>query len=1037
MNAIEDGPERLDPNAHLPIEVIVGTLFRVSVETWRQTEPDATRKPTRAGEVLDLLVRWAPPAAVADLRQGLAGGDPRALATLAAVEDRLRELLEIVSPRLIAQRDAKAWNVLREESELTAAIADALGDVWPLANARLLQALAARASRDVLGAIEAYQSAIETLAGAPHGEHMSAVAYDNLGNLLGEVGQLDEAVAAYDAALRFETQPDGTRSILANQANALAALGEYQAAVGLYEQIIAALDDRQPDPRRLAAALDNAGQSIRLLGDLDKAGELLERARALWRADDLGDRAVNALARSDLARDRKDEPAAATAFREAHDLEFARARAEIDRDHYREGFKTARAGALPMEQTMALLAGSLAPSTNPLDPFQPFVDAAAIARDRGDVALALRIDANLAGRLFDVGAVDRAVALAWRIQNEANELGLAYAECAALATLGSLIAQGVDADFPLGPLTPYAFATTLFDLHLESVEDADLDPDTARLERFSTGALDNELGLLASRHGAYDLAVGYMERAVTGARAPELSERLLNRLAGLAYAKEHSGDRDGARSIDAELLELLAAGDVSPRGEIVARRAIAHRLAATEPERAIEQLRAATNALEHLRATTTGGGLARAEIARQFGGLASMLADLLRQQGDHAAAFDALQGDKARRTMAVLADLHGDSDRPATANEIGALLPADGLLIDLAVAPSSVTAYVVSPGGAVAATTVEGDPEELTVEFGDVRDRQEKLVRCVLRNATLTTLAGELTNGERSGKRIFLVPDGPFHNLPVHATPIGDTPWYERAPVAQLPAAGILRFPTSGRVQQLRCYVAGDSHGDLPQAAAEIAAVAMLLGTEARGQKACTRAALEQMLTTDELDIVHLAVHGRGDVRRGGRASLLFAADTPSGVEWVPFDALAQLPWRARLVVFSGCSTAVTGPRQGSELVGVARAALEAGAGAVIASLWPVGDEPAKVMMTAFYRSLRAHLDAGVTDIRVPLDDARGELRSWLQTTDRGDRHARDGREWPVEGPPPAAPGHPPPEPTVANALEWAPFVLVGNPLWA
>ena len=1034
MSAAGAGPGQLDPNAPLPIELIMGTMFRVSVESWRQTSPDATRKTTSPDELLGLLARWAPAAALADLKQGFADGDPRALTTLAIVEERLGELLESLMQGLLARRDAEAWNALREESELAAAIAAALGQVWPLANAQLLQARAARGSRDVLGAIEGYRAAIETLKTAPHSGHMLAVAYDNLGNLLGEVGELDEAIISYDHALAAESQPGGTLSILANKANTLAALGEFQAAVGLYEQIIAALERQEPDARRLAAALDNAGGSIRVLGDLEKAAAMLERARTLWPTDDLGDRAVNALVRSDIARDGHDEAGAARAFREAHELEFARARAEIDVEHYRGGFATARHSALPFQDTLDLLMRSVAPSANPRDRFQSFVDAAALARERDDIALALRIDGDLASQLFEVGAVDRAVELAWQIQKEANARGLAYAESIALGTLGSLAAQGVDLQFPLGPLTPYVFARVLFDIHLDCVQGAELDPRIALIETFTTGALDNELGLFATRCGAYDLALEYMERAVAAARAPELQHRLLNRLVGLAIIKEHEGDLDGVHAIDAGLLGLLAAGGLAASGEIVARRAVAGRLTATDPKQAIEQLRAASAVLERLRSATPGGGLARAEVARQFGGLSLMLANLLHEQGEDEAAFDALQGDKARRTMAVLADLHGDSDRPATAAEIGALLPPDGLLIDLAVGPSGVTAYVVQPGGAVTATDAEGDPEELTVEFGDVRARQEQLVRCALQNATLRSLARELTGGERAGKKIFLVPDGPFHNLPVHATPIDDDAWYELAPVAQLPAAGCLRFPTSARAQQLRCFVAGDSHSDLPEAAAEITAVAKMLGTGAHGQTACTRAALEQALGSGELDIVHLAIHGRGDVRRGGRASLLFAAADRAGVEWVAFDELAQLSWGARLVVFSGCSTAVSGPRQGAELVGVARAALEAGAGAVIASLWPVGDEAAKVMMIAFYESLRDQLDAGATDIRVSLDDARSELRRWLGAADRGPRHARDGREWPGEAF--AAAEQRPMDPAVADALDWAPFVLIGNSLW-
>jgi hypothetical protein len=161
----------------------------------------------------------------------------------------------------------------------------------------------------------------------------------------------------------------------------------------------------------------------------------------------------------------------------------------------------------------------------------------------------------------------------------------------------------------------------------------------------------------------------------------------------------------------------------------------------------------------------------------------------------------------------------------------------------------------------------------------------------------------------------------------------------------------------------------------------------------------------------------------------GGRSSLLFASEG-GGTEWVPFDELAKLPWNARLVVFSGCSTAVAGPRQGHELVGVARAALEAGAGAVLACLWPVGDPAAEVLMTAFHSSLSHARMARPTDLRVLLDEARTVLEAWVRSNVQGRR--RDGCRDLV----PADATAPTIDLSVGRILAWAPFVLYGDPIW-
>ena len=81
--------------------------------------------------------------------------------------------------------------------------------------------------------------------------------------------------------------------------------------------------------------------------------------------------------------------------------------------------------------------------------------------------------------------------------------------------------------------------------------------------------------------------------------------------------------------------------------------------------------------------------------------------------------------------------------------------------------------------------------------------------------------------------------------------------------------------------------------------------------------------------------LLHLALHGRGDARHGQRGSLLFS-DGAGATEWI--DSLRRF-WKAAnvsLVAPSGCSTAVTGPAHGYELVSLAHNVIEAGTSAFI-----------------------------------------------------------------------------------------------------
>ena len=244
-----------------------------------------------------------------------------------------------------------------------------------------------------------------------------------------------------------------------------------------------------------------------------------------------------------------------------------------------------------------------------------------------------------------------------------------------------------------------------------------------------------------------------------------------------------------------------------------------------------------------------------------------------------------------------------------------------------------------------------------------------------------------------SGARVLLVPDLGLHNLPLHIVPVSGRPWCERVSIGYLPAAGVLEVrPEDSRPGAV--FIAGDSRGDLTGAADECNDIARLYGVAARTRGACTRAALEAALDAGPLDIVHFAVHGRGNPLHGGQASLLLA-DGKGRTEWVDLEALVNRPWRVNLVVLSGCSTGLSGPREGHQLVSVASQILQAGAVAVVASLWPVGDAAAQKAMVAFHTAL-CGADGGWPDLRSALDAGRATLAGIAAPAVAA---ARDGRD--------------------------------------
>ncbi|HWZ72684.1 MAG TPA: CHAT domain-containing protein [Casimicrobiaceae bacterium] len=941
--------------------------------------------------------------------------------------------------RCVQLKSAGQWAPLRQEAAAAARSAAAIGREDYRARALFLLAQAHRFHGDTQGTIATYRDAIaaETTAGD---KNLLSAAYDNLGNALADAGLLDEALAQYAHALQYEAHSEGRAAILNNKAMRLVELGMLRSAADTFEQQVRELERAGITGSKLAVALDNAATTIFGQGDAADALALLERTAGLFAPDDLRGRTINALSRSNVQAALGNKEAAAAAFREAHDFAFAIAR-NVDSEHYRQGFEASRAARLgPGDPAYRLfIEGIRAKDANAWAPgVERLRQASDRARKAGDHAFALRIEANSGALLADAAQVEPAIRILSSVRHEAGTRGLAVPESMAIGTLASLAAGGADIHESLGPLGMHARVAVLREVHARIVADAQLDPAEASFETMDAGANSAQLGKLAQEHYADDLAAAYYGRAVETARAVGAAFELANRLAGLRFVLARSGRVADAQAAATELASVLASGKLPERGQIIAHRALAEH---TESDRdaAIEHLRAACAAVERLRQRIAPGP-GRAEVLREYPWLFHRLAERLREAGEDAAAWAALQGGKARRLIDVLSAGSGSGAIPDTppavaevAKLVGDLAGEEAtLLVDLAIEQNGLTAYLVDCA-AVRAVNVQGDLSQLAKgEEGDIRQREARLANLCLREPVLAQLAEAVTVAAPAGHRLLIVPDGFLHNFPLHITPVRGSPWCERAAIGYIPAAGVLRFGARGRRSAGRALVAGDSRADLPHAAAECAAVASALGTTPLLQQQCTRSAIEQALRAGELDVVHLAVHGRGDVRRGGRASLLLA-DGAGGTQWVALDALTQQRWHVELVVFSGCSTGVAGRRQGHELVGTARAALEAGARTVVACLWPVADEATAVLMEAFYAALVREQKVGPVDLRPVLDEARAALRSWLDASaPYAGAPRRDGREVPPEEEAAEAPMADLP---ADHVLTWGPFMLLGQPV--
>jgi CHAT domain-containing protein len=109
--------------------------------------------------------------------------------------------------------------------------------------------------------------------------------------------------------------------------------------------------------------------------------------------------------------------------------------------------------------------------------------------------------------------------------------------------------------------------------------------------------------------------------------------------------------------------------------------------------------------------------------------------------------------------------------------------------------------------------------------------------------------------------------------------------------------------------------------------------------------------------------MLHLAAHAVVDDRHPERSALVLApgADEEDGL--LQIREIVNLDLRGRLVLLSSCRSASGATMEGEGVMGLARAFFQAGAVAVVGSLWPLRDEEAARMVDR----MAVHLGEGAS----------------------------------------------------------------------
>lgn len=355
-------------------------------------------------------------------------------------------------------------------------------------------------------------------------------------------------------------------------------------------------------------------------------------------------------------------------------------------------------------------------------------------------------------------------------------------------------------------------------------------------------------------------------------------------------------------------------------------------------------------------------------------------------RGDDAGAFAYSERARARE---LLDSMGAESAVQDAASPTALLPPPNAVLIEYASLPTELVTFVVDRDGLrvvktpIARATLTRESELLT-ESAIARDAARfRQNAAALYGRLLLPIEKEL----RDGRTLVFVPDATLSTVPFAGLLDASGRYViERHSIVVAPSATVFarlashRRPPAGAARLLLIAGAAGEEGDVRQltsAQREADAVAAAYGRSDVTRANADRAAFESRAA--EADVIHFVGHAEIPGADGDGA--LVVSRGGAGAVRIDVRSIASLRLpRTRAVVLAACGTARGQRNAGEATISVARAFLAAGAPSVVATLWPIDDEPA----AEFFPRLHRHLAHGLS----PAEAVRATQIEWIQRRD-------------------------------------------------